>query len=157
MKRILGLTLALSTLLLIPLGCGGNPSAVGKWSLDTEAMKKIVLEERTAGLSEDNKKEIENNPMVKSILDMYDKMTMEMDLKADGTCSSTATLKERADSTTGTWKMEGDILTVTMKTMMDENPAVESLKLKVKGDTMQMILDEEKKKAGTPAFIFIRI
>jgi hypothetical protein len=94
--------------------------------------------------------------MIKDMLDAFDNMAMEMELKADGTCTSTASMRNRADSTSGNWKMEGDILAITMMTMMDENPALETLRLKVDGDTLEVILTEEQKKAGTPAFIFTR-
>jgi hypothetical protein len=156
MKRFLGFSLALFVLMLIPLGCGDSSDVTGKWSIDSAAMKDSMLGSKAAGLSDAEKKEMENNPMVKGMLEMFDKMTMDMELKADGTCSSTATVMQKTESTSGTWKMEGDILSITMKTMDDEDAVEETKKFNVEGDRLAVILSEEEKKTGMPAFVFIR-
>ena len=156
MKRILGLTPVLSAMLLIFLNCGGSPSVTGKWSLDSAGMKEAVLGEKTAGLSEAERKEMESNPMFKGMLDMFDKIKVNMELEADGTCSGTTTMMNKTESTSGTWKMEGDILSVTMKSTKDDNHVNETKKFKVEGDKLKVILSEEDKKAGRPAFVFIR-
>lgn len=156
MKRIFGLSLVLSALVLIPLGCGDSSDVTGKWSIDSSAMKDSILGAKTADLSDAEKKEMENNPMIKGMLDMFDKMTMDMELKADGTCSSTATVMGKTESTSGTWKMEGEILSISMKTNDDENAVEETKKFTVEGDRLVVILSEEEKKTGMPAFVFIR-
>jgi hypothetical protein len=153
MNRILGLSLVLFALLLIPLGCGGDPRVTGKWALDTAAMKKLFLEEKTAGMPDDKKEELAANPMIKGL---FDQMKMEMELNADGTCTGSAAMGNESDTTSGTWEMEGDVLAVSMTAMAEENPEVETLRFKVNGDTLEVIHDEANKAAGTPVFVFTR-
>jgi hypothetical protein len=122
-------------------------------------LNKFALEQRAAGMTEEEKEEIAKDPsksMAMGTTDIVGQMSMEMELKADGTCSSSATMEDKSDSTSGTWKLEGDTLSITMMSMMEENPIEETLRFKLLGDRLEMILDEDQKKAGTPAYIFVR-
>jgi hypothetical protein len=40
--------------------------------------------------------------------------------------------------------------------MLEENPKDETIRCQVKGDKLHVIPSEEDKKAGMPAFVFIR-
>jgi hypothetical protein len=108
MKKPLAIALAALALSLLT-ACGGASAAgaAGTYQLDKAALKQAALAEVPAAEKD--------SPAAKMMGEMFDKMDITLDLKADG--SATMTSKGMgADSTeTGTWKLEGDKLTMTKK------------------------------------------
>ncbi|MCR9247125.1 MAG: hypothetical protein NXI31_18995 [bacterium] len=86
--------LAVATLTAFAACSGGDSHAVGKYKLDTEAM--------LAGMPAPAKE------MMKS-------MTGTMDLAADHNFTSTMTTPMGASTIAGTWKLEGDQISLTGK------------------------------------------
>lgn len=100
-----------STLALTLASCGGD-SAKGTYHLDKAAMKAAMLAEMPA--------EAKTDPQAMKIADsMADGMNITVTLNADGTSSSETQMKlmgqEHKDSASGTWKLEGSKLSMTMK------------------------------------------
>jgi hypothetical protein len=108
MKKIL--TTILTALALTMLAsCGaGEPAGTGVYELDAKAMEAQMLE----GAPEAAK------PMIKK---MAEGMKGTMTLKADGSAEMSMMMpnpmggEAKEDKTTGTWKLEGDKMTIVAK------------------------------------------
>lgn len=100
-KNLFGLGVAF--LFSILSACGGGASAAGVYELDKEALQKTMAAEMPAGAPAE---------MVKGMLDG---MKMSVELKADGTAVATVNMMGKDDGGTGTWKLAGDTLSMTMK------------------------------------------
>ncbi|MCC6284817.1 MAG: hypothetical protein IT439_05870 [Phycisphaerales bacterium] len=91
-------------------GGGGGATAeaiVGTWTMDAEALKKIMFEEmkKQPGMPADLTMD---NPMIQAGLAMADQLKMTVEVKADGTWSSSGTGPEGENtSSSGTWKKAG--------------------------------------------------
>lgn len=104
MKKNLAAFLSVLSLSLV-VACGGGNAAVGTYTLDTDAVKASVQE------------------MFKDMpgggKEMVDGMTKDMqgtiELKADGTASMDQKGGPSAGTTQGTWKLEGDKVSMTAK------------------------------------------
>lgn len=108
MKKIL--TTILTALALTMLaGCGaGEPAGTGVYELDTKAFEALMME----GAPEEAK------PMIKK---MTEGMKGTMTLKADGTAEMSMTApnpmggEAKEDKSTGTWKLDGEKMTIVAK------------------------------------------
>lgn len=112
MKKSLATFLTALTLSLAT-SCGSNAaaSAAGTYELDKAAMKQAIQ----AAIPADQK-----DKMPAGVLDgMVDGMNVTIDLKADGTASMAMKMEmmgqKMEDSGTGTWKLDGNKLTMTTK------------------------------------------
>lgn len=90
-------------LLSILPACGGAASAAGVYELDKDALQKAMAADMPAGTPAE---------MVKGMLDS---MKMSIELKADGTAVATVNMMGKDDGGTGTWKLTGDTISMTMK------------------------------------------
>lgn len=91
-------------------GCGeAKASVAGKYQIDKQEMEKTMLAEMPA--------EAKESPEAKAALKpMIDGMVGTIELKADNTAMMTLKIPPMLDmSETGTWKLEGDKLTITGK------------------------------------------
>lgn len=115
MKKTLATFLAALTLSLVSAcggGAGAAASAAGVYTLDKAAFKQTML----ASMPEEAKKEKMAMEMVDK---MADGMNVSIELKADGTATmsiKTEMMGQKKDDTeTGTWKLDGNKLTMTTK------------------------------------------
>lgn len=105
--------LALSTL----VACGGeadaSASAVGTYKIDTAALVETMLAAMPAEAKAD---EAAAKKMAEGMAGGFD---ISIELKEDGTCSNMAKItmmgQTQENSATGTWKLEGDKLSMTTK------------------------------------------
>ena len=86
------------------VGCGG---VEGNYKLDKDATKK-AMEAEIAKLPADQQE------MAKKFgSDMADQMDVALEIKKDGTASMKITAMGKTDEESGTWKKEGDAITLT--------------------------------------------
>ena len=102
------MTFALMALLMIGLaGCGGDDGVVGEWTVDLDHFKSVM--KATPGVPQDDAE------LQKAVDQMKDGMVFTF--KKDGTF--TASFKNpmtgKVDSESGTWKLDGEKLTITGK------------------------------------------
>jgi hypothetical protein len=83
-------------------GCGG---VEGNWKLDKDATKK-AMDGEIAKMPADQQE------MAKKFADMSD-VDIALELKKDGTASMKITAMGKTDEESGTWKKEGDNVTLT--------------------------------------------
>lgn len=110
-RILIGLViLAISALTLV--SCGGGDSAyVGKWELDKEAFKKAVEAEMK---KEENSEDGMDAFAAGMMAGMIESMQMEVDIKSDHTFTAKMSMAMMGeDTTTGTWKREGDGIIMT--------------------------------------------
>lgn len=108
MKKTLT-TILTALALTILAGCSaGEPAGTGVYELDTKAFEAQMME----GVPEQAK------PMIKK---MAEGMKGIMTLKADGTAEMSMTMpnpmggEAKEDKTTGTWKLDGEKMTIVAK------------------------------------------
>lgn len=112
MKKTLVASLAVT--LFFVAGCGGASagSAAGTYELDKAAMKEAML----AAVPAEQKANKEAMAMIES---MASSMEGTVELKADGTATMRMKMemmgKTMDDSETGTWKLDGNKLSITTK------------------------------------------
>ena len=106
MKRILPILLALVLLTSLMLSCEKKPGAEGLYTL--KSIDGAPLEEQFAPL-------LDEGMSMEDLLSLFGLSSLEeyftIDLKADGTIAVTIAGE---DTTTGTWKQEGDKITAVM-------------------------------------------
>ncbi len=98
MKRILPILLALVLLTSLMISCEKKPGAEGLYTL--KSIDGAPLEEQFAPL-------LDEGMSMEELLSLF----FTIDLKADGTIAVTIAGE---DTTTGTWKQEGDKITAVM-------------------------------------------
>jgi len=120
--------LALSTL----VACGGAEadaaaSAAGTYKLDTAAFEAAML----AAMPEDQKKDPNAAKMAKA---MAEGMDISIELKEDGTAALNSKItmmgQTKETSATGTWKLDGDQLTMTTKDKESDKEETKTATLK---------------------------
>lgn len=112
MKKTLVALVSILTLTLAGCGAEAATSAKGTYQLDKAAFKSAMLEQMPA--------EAKANPeALKMAESMADGMNVTITLNADGTAKGDTSMKvmgqEQKQSATGTWKLEGKKLSMTMK------------------------------------------
>ncbi|MFT4514057.1 MAG: hypothetical protein ACI89X_000855 [Planctomycetota bacterium] len=116
MKKIASVVLSILALTLLA-SCGGDvvASAAGKYTLDTEA----AVAAAKAAIPSDAPTEGPAAEMAKMGITFLESMKGSLELKADNTVLLSMTMsmmgKEQTQATNGTWKLEGDKLTLTTK------------------------------------------
>jgi hypothetical protein len=148
--------LALFALVTAHAACVGDPSLTGTWTLDTAAMKEAYLDEQSRDSSKEREGSGADDHDVQQMMSALDQVAMEIRLDEDGTCTASTRFGEFSDSSTGIWKLEGEILSITMQTMMDEEPEVETLRCRVHGKRLEEIQEGIRAEVGMPASIFVR-
>jgi hypothetical protein len=98
---------------LLVAGCGsGAASVAGVYELDKEAVKtSIQAEMKKAEESGDAEMGAQFGGAM--ILGMIDSLTMTVTLNADGTASMVADIMGDQNTATGTWKLDGEAITIT--------------------------------------------
>lgn len=113
--RKLSLAILFSSLPLLVAACGGNSSPVGTWRLDADAVAKMMeslMQEQMANVPPAQQGMMKQ--MMAQMVDGLKKSNGAIVLAADGT----ATMQEDEPDgthkeTKGTWKIEGDKLSLT--------------------------------------------
>src|SRR5262245_33940197 len=107
---------SLSLLALVAFACSGNKSAAGTYELDKAAFKQAMLD-LAATNAKGNKDAMA--AVEKMIGEMADAMNVTAELKADGTYTTTTkgeAMGQKLDQVeSGTWKLDGNKLTITTK------------------------------------------
>jgi hypothetical protein len=119
--RQLALALAAATLLALP-ACGGKaasvkPSPVGSWVVDAQ---RFVTDYAAA-----QKKMSGKDVPEAKLKQVREGVKVDLEIKADGTWTTTGTMMGSSLDEAGTWKRDGEKLTVTM-TMQDGKPPEKS-------------------------------
>ena len=127
------------SLLLLLTACGGASGPAGKWTLDTEplvAAMKTRMAAELEGKTAEEKKMAEQftGPM----LEMMRKMKAEITLGADGSVDGSMDGPNGPSKMKGTWKLDGDKVTLTTK---EEGKTESETKVgTLKGD--QIVIEE---------------
>jgi hypothetical protein len=134
--KIRSLTM-LAALLLVATACGGGKSkAVGKWTIDTDSVMKLMEEEAKKKGAGDAELEMARN-MIKQ---MAGSMKLVLELKSDNTFVASGSMpgEDKIDAS-GTWKVDGDVIemTTTMENGKKKDPP-ESKKGKLVGDRIEV-------------------
>ena len=95
---------ALALTFLASCGVDAAASVAGVYELDTAEMKKAMAVEGA-----------DKDPMAKMMMGMLDSMKGSIELKAGGTCELVMSAMGKETKEPGTWKLDGDKLTVTSK------------------------------------------
>jgi hypothetical protein len=117
MRQFLILTVAISCVALAGCGDGGGggggaATIAGTYALDTAVVEQAMLDaakKEAGGVLPDAMKEQISN-MIKA---QAEQIKMECTIKADGTFSIVAAFGEKQTTATGTWKLDGDKLSMT--------------------------------------------
>ena len=137
MKRYLRSVAVVIALLGLALvhGCGPTPEekAAGTYALDKENIKQ-------AAAAEAEKAPDEEKAQLEMALSMIDSMSMTLTLSADGSATSSMSMMGQTQSTTGTWKISGATVTLTMT---EEGETPESVTGTLKGDTLELSPPED--------------
>jgi len=98
---------------LLVAGCGSSASSVaGVYELDKETVKaSIQAEMKKAEESGDAEMGAQFGGAM--ILGMIDSLTMTVTLNADGTANMVADMMGDQNTSSGTWKLDGEAITIT--------------------------------------------
>lgn len=106
MKRVISIALVVLFVAALLVGCGGSSDPVGSYKIKSvggKAIKDMINDElEGSGMSVDDYLKMVN---IDSLEDM-----ITLELKSDGTAAFTIS----GTAETGTWKQEGDKLTITI-------------------------------------------
>ena len=137
MKPLLQLCIALS--LVVPLvSCGGGGVA-GTYKLDKAALQDEMVKMAKAKIPE-SARSMMPEEMLKGLLDkakaQVEKMTVTVELTSDGKATFKAVMGEKTEEATGTYKIDGD--KITMTTVDADSKKEESVTGTLKGGVMRI-------------------
>lgn len=113
MKKIVSVVLSVVAMTFLA-SCGGDAaaSAAGKYALDKAALEELMKAEMPADAPKEG-------PAAEAAMKMMQEMMKGFDgsieLKADNTFTMSMTMMGQKQDATGTWKLDGDKLSMTAK------------------------------------------
>src|SRR5690606_4015002 len=128
--RALTAVFALACLALVLQGCeSAEEVAAGTYTLDKESIKASLQKEIDSEGGQ-------GNPMAAAMAQqMIESMTMTLTLDADGTASSNMSMMGQTQNASGTWKIDGDSVSITMA---EDGGEPSTATGKLDGDTLEM-------------------
>jgi hypothetical protein len=127
----------------IALACAGcSPAARlhGQWQVDTNKLKSDLAAAK-------------DNPLAGLAAGFMAMVEMNLEFKADGTCSGTATMLGQSKTAAGTWRYvenDGEVIVIAVK--MDDQPEEREVRVKFSDDDhLEMVppVDAAKAAGGT--------
>ncbi len=125
-----------ASLLLTVAACGSKTGVAGTYELDASGMKASMdklMQEQLAKLPEDQREAAKS--MMGGMMPDFSKVKGTMTLNADGTATSVGTFDGKTEEKgTGTWKQEGQKVTVSMK--KDGEATAEPMAMDIRGNDL---------------------
>tara|TARA_R110002072_G_scaffold46591_5_gene128927 strand:- start:7724 stop:8182 length:459 start_codon:yes stop_codon:yes gene_type:complete len=148
MKKILSVALSLLALtLLASCGADASASAAGKYTLDKTGLEAAMKAMMPEGMPTEGPAAEAGAKMLKEAVDA---MNGTIELKADNTCVMLMTGSGPDQKATGTWKLEGDKISITSK---EEGKEEEETKVGTFADGVITVEEEKGGKKMTMKFI----